>query len=145
MMIVLVAYLLLLMSLVELVHCQTFPYISFMSQTLADHSYVDISQVVTGNTGGVQCHTDLAMCCRGTDGPHRGDWYFPNGSRLQFPAEYGIVQRRVSQRVDIRRNSGTGPTGIYRCHIETDAVHGNDKRESVYAGLYTSDEGKVPF
>ena len=35
-----------------------------------------------------------------------------------------------------------GPTGIYRCDIETVAVHDNDMRETVYVGLYTSDGGK---
>ena len=39
--------LLVLLSLVEVYCQQTFPYISFMGQTLADHSYVDISQVGT--------------------------------------------------------------------------------------------------
>ena len=35
----------LLLSLVE-VYSQTFPRLSYMGQTLADHSYVDISEVV---------------------------------------------------------------------------------------------------
>ena len=29
----------------SLVHSQTFPYVSFMGQTLANHSYVDLSTV----------------------------------------------------------------------------------------------------
>ena len=138
------------MSLVELVYCQqTVPYVSFMGQTLADHFYVDISQVgndVTGGTDTVQCHTDLGTCCHRDQGSHRGDWYFPNGTRLPFPSNNNpppIFENRQAQRVDIRRNSGTGPTGIYRCDIETTAVHDNDMRETVYVGLYTSDGGKV--
>ena len=38
----------LLYSLVE-VHSQTFPYVSFMGQTLASHSYVDLSLVGTSD------------------------------------------------------------------------------------------------
>ena len=138
---------LLLMSLVELVHCQqTFPYVSFMGQTLANHSYVDLSQVGNDASGSdsVQCHTDLQMCCSGMQGPHRGDWYFPNGVRLQFPdGVTPIVESRQAQRVDLRRISGTEPTGIYRCDIETVAVHDNNMKETVYVGLYTSDGGMI--
>ena len=70
------------LSLVE-VHSQTFPYVSFMDQTLANHSYVDLS-LVGDHTDNVQCHTDLSTCCTGVQGVHRGDWYFPNGNRLGF-------------------------------------------------------------
>ena len=52
----------------SLVYCQTFPYVSFMSQTLANHSYVDLSLVgrpdVLDGGEGVQCITDLTTCCR---------------------------------------------------------------------------------
>ena len=142
--------LLLLVSLVELVHCQqTFPYISFMGQTLADHSYVDISQVGTGSNA-VYCHTDLPTCCSGAQGSHRGDWYFPNGIRLAIPGAPNagnIFEARTDRRVDIRRtNNAMEPTGIYRCDIPTNAAHhatDNSVRVSVYVGLYPSDAGKV--
>ena len=64
----------------------TVPYVSFMGQTLVNHSYVDISQVGNDVSGSdsVQCHTDLSTCCSGAQGPHRGDWYFPDGNRLLF-------------------------------------------------------------
>ena len=39
-------------------------------------------------------------------------------------------------------SSAIEPTGICRGDIETDAVHDNDMRETVYVGLYTSDGGK---
>ena len=60
MMLAVVVSLSLLWSLVE-VHSQTFPYVSFMGQTLANHSYVDLSLVGLSKNGGdsVQCHTDL--------------------------------------------------------------------------------------
>ena len=40
--------------------------------------------IVGNNVSGsdsVQCHTDLSTCCTSTYGPHRGDWYFPDGIR----------------------------------------------------------------
>ena len=135
--------LLVLLSLVE-VHCQqTFPYVSFMGQTLADHSYVDINQVGTSSAS-VQCHTDLTTCCSGADGLHRGDWYFPSGNRLDISnGDDDIFESRQAQRVELqRRNNINGPTGIYRCDIETVAVHDNGMRETVYMGLYPSYGGK---
>ena len=139
--------LLLPLLLVVEVQCQTTPHVSFMGQTLADHSYVDISQVGNDRSGSdsVQCHTDLNTCCSGDQGVHRGDWYFPNGTRLPFPDILpSIFEARQDKRVDIRRNRGTGLTGIYRCDIETIAgVNGDGMRETIYVGLYTSDGGKI--
>ena len=89
----------------------------------------------------VQCHTDLDTCCNNAQGPHRGNWYFPNGDRLPIPGGGTIILSRQAQRVDLR-SSAMEPTGIYRCDIETEAVHDNNMRETVYVGLYTSDGGK---
>ena len=140
----LVLLLLFLLSLVE-VHCQqTFPYVSFglTDQTLPDHSYVNISTVGSArdNSDGVVCHTDLSTCCSGGQGIHRGDWYFPNGTRLPF-AGYSVPigEGRAAQIAVIRRTTATGPTGIYRCDI---AVHDDTDisvRETVYVGLYPVD------
>ena len=135
----------------SLVHCQTFPYISFMGQTLANHSYVDLSRV--GNAGdnsdGVQCHTDLSTCCSDTEGIHRGDWYFPNGTRLPFVsnANTPVGEARDAQRVNIRRSTATGPAGIYHCDIPIEALHDDmdiSVRDTVYLGLYTI-TGGIPI
>ena len=135
-------------SLVE-VNSQTFPYVSFIGQTLANHSYVDLSLVGDGDSGSdsVQCHTDLSTCCSGLQGPHRGDWYFPNGDKLLFSNGHGhIYESRGDQKVDLRRrNSPTSPVGIYRCDTATIAVHDNDRKSvrdaPVYVGLYTGNGG----
>ena len=121
-----------------------------MSQTLANHSYVDISQVGRPEDGGegVQRITDLSTCCGSTDGPHRGDWYFPDGTRLPFNApDVDIYEIRYAQRVDLqRRNNANSPTGIYRCDIPTNAVHdytSNSVRDTVYVGVYTGSGGNA--
>ena len=138
----------LLWSLVEVSSQQTFPYVSFMGQTLANHSYVDLSLVGDDASGSdsVQCHTDLSTCCSSNDGNHRGDWYFPNGNRLPFAGDGDIFEQRVAQRVDIRRkNSGTSPVGIYRCDIPTNAIYDDNDisvRDTVYVGLYPASGGK---
>ena len=133
------------------VYCQqTFPYVSFRGQTLANHSYVDISLVGDDPSGSdsVQCITDLSTCCSGDQGAHRGDWYFPDGTRLPFPGDGDIFEYRATQRVDLRRrNNANSPTvGIYRCDIHTDAVHDDSDisvRDTVYVGLYTASGGML--
>ena len=127
------AVLLLLGLFWSLVYCQTFPYVSFMNKTLANHSYVNLSLVgrpdssIGGGSGeGVECITDLGICCTGSDGQHRGDWYFTDGTRLPFNApNVDTYETCVSQRVDLRRNTNANSqtAGIYRCDIPTGAVH----------------------
>ena len=138
-----------LLSSLEEVHCQPAPYVTFMGNTVPNHGYVDLSQVgdVSFGSGNntVQCHTDLNSCCSGTQGPHLGDWYFPNGTRLDFA--WNICEIRGDKRVDLRSrmNTPASPTGIYRCDIPTNAIHhdyGNSVRDTVYVGLYTASEGK---
>ena len=135
---------LLLWSLVE-VHSQTeFPYVSFMGETLPNHAFVNLTEVgnpaLNDDDHSVQCHTDLSTCCGGTQGIHRADWYFPDGSRLPFPGPgHDIAEARGAQRIDIRRNNNANsPSGIYRCDITTDAVQDNSVRETVYVGLYAT-------
>ena len=116
-----------------------------MGQTLANHSYVDLSLVGSSGSDYVQCHTDLNTCCGSGQGVHRGDWYFPNGNRLPFSGGGDIFEQRLDQRVDIRRrNSATSPVGIYRCDIPTNDIHDDDDisvRATVYVGLYTTSGG----
>ena len=141
----------LLWSLVE-VHSQTAPYVFFMG-SLPNHSYVDLSLVGGINSGNeVVCRTDLSTCCHSGAGPDRGDWYFPNGDRLPFRGP--LFERRLNQRVELIRGGRDGsiPSGIYRCDIETTAVHSDDNtdtttRETVYVGLYDSggDQAKLSY
>ena len=137
-----VASLLLLVSFLVEVNSQTFPYVSFMGQTLANHSYVDLSLVGTSVSDNVQCHTDLSTCCSGAQGVHRGDWYSP-GSTVRLSGGGGdIYETRGAQRVGLRRrNSATSPVGIYRCNIPTN--EDPSVRATVYVGLYTGSGGKL--
>ena len=133
--------------IVSVVNSQTFPNVSFMDQTLANHSYVNLSLVGNDLSGSdsVQCITDLMTCCRGSGGPHRGDWYFPDGTRLPFSGGGDIYEHRGTERVDLRRrNSANSPVGIYRCDIPTIAVHDGENiavRDTVYVGLYSTNGG----
>ena len=130
--------LLCLLSAVVEVHSQTAPYLTFMGNNIPNNGYVDLNTVGTdlNNADGVQCHTDLGTCCSSTEGPDRGDWYFPNGNRLDFDGD--VYERRSAQQVVVYYNGSGGTSGIYRCDIETIAVNNNNGRETVYVGLYIS-------
>ena len=140
--------LLVFLSLVE-VHCQPAPYVTFIGYDVPNHGYVDITQVGNDESGSdsVQCHTDLSTCCTSPQGIHRGDWFFPHGTRLGFTGD--IFEDRNTQRVDLRReNNANSPVGIYRCDIPTNAVHvdgSNSVRDTVYVGLYTASGGDVTY
>ena len=122
------------------VDCQTFPYVSFsMGAGLPNHSYVDLGTVGIVYITSVWCRTDLETCCRNDEGPHRGQWFFPDGVALQTNGDIYVFDK--PQRVELRRaNSANSPTGIYRCEIPTNAVHDDTDisvRATVYVGLYT--------
>ena len=137
----------LLWSLVEVQSQTEYPYISFMGNPLPNHSYVDFNEVGGDRgTDTVQCHTDLSTCCDTHQLVPRGDWFFPNGTRLPFFNESGGLDIRESlqpQVVHIRRinTAINGPSGIYRCFIGTNDVHNDSDPsvgEAVYVGLYSN-------
>ena len=82
------AMLCLIFALVE-AHSQTVPYISSMGNYLPNHTYIDFNSVSLIAANSIQCHTDLITCCSSNEGPDRGDWYFPNGTRLPLPPTDG--------------------------------------------------------
>ena len=134
-------------SMVEAHYPAKYPHVCFMGQTLANHSYVDLSQVGIstadpGNT--VRCCTDLCTCCSNEQGDDRGGWFLPNGGSLST-SSYDYGMRYGDGRVDVYRQHHSMPQGIYRCDIETKAFHGDQitAGESVFAGLYFSNEGKM--
>ena len=106
------------------------------------NSYVNFSLVGHLQTGSdsVQCHTDLTTCCSGGQGTHRGDWYFPNGTRLTLPGGTDIHESHEKKRVDLRRWSATSPTGMYHCDIAT-TNHNETTQKRVYVGLYVNGGG----
>ena len=120
---------------------EEYPHVSFNGIVLANHSYVNLLLVNNTESGSIQCHTDLMTCCRSTNGVHRGDWFFPNGSVLGFiSSDDDIVEFRGPERVDLRRRNNGSASGIYHCSIATNLFHNNDDtlREHVYVGVYDS-------
>ena len=123
-------------------HCQAqeFPYVSFNGETYTNHSYLDLTLVGNMDSNKVVCHTSLQTCCSGSQGPYRGDWCFPSGSRLPFLDHdiHAITEQRAAQRVELSRINNGDVSGIYLCSIVTTTDrYGGGMREFVYIGLYT--------
>ena len=77
------------------------------------------------------------MCCSGTEGDLRGDWFFPNGETLPYPGAGDPFEGRGAQTVDLRRTTALSPSGIYRCDIAFDSDNPL-AREIFYVGVYTN-------
>ena len=101
---------------------------------LKNHSYVNLTEVGGDHLDGrnsVQHHTDLRTCCNATQGDDRGDCFFPNGERLNFTGNDGdIFEARHPQQVNLHRRNNDKTSGIYRCTIETNAVHSEDTSDT---------------
>ena len=88
---------------------------------------------------------DRASKIDGFEKTDRGDWYLPNGTRLNFNVNTTNIYEvhLPAQRVDLHCRNNGDTSGIYRCTVETNAVHHDNEsdtttRETVYAGLYAS-------
>ena len=131
----------LLWSLEE-VHSQTStPFISFRSQNLSNHSYVEFSRVGVEIDGSdsVRCRSELDMCCSSAQGDFlRGLWFFPNGTVMPFPGPTNNpFEGRGAQVVDLRRISALSPSGLYRCNIAFDADDPS-AMQTFYVGIYSN-------
>ena len=130
-----------LWSLVE-VHSQTeYPYVSFMGQTLTNHSYVNLTLRNMSKDLLVKCHTDLMTCCNSAN-IHQGDWYFPNGERVKLKEDgVNIYKKRGNKQVSIlQKNDAIIPSGIFRCDVPTSNTENDSlviKNDTLYVGLYT--------
>ena len=116
------------------VNPQRTPYLSLRGHLLANNSYVEFSRVEQSSFTALSCNTPLQNCCTSQLG-ERGNWFFPNGSRvLSRMRNNDIYRRREVQRVELHRARGTSPTGIYCCAIP----YKFSAKERLCAGLYNN-------
>ena len=96
----------------------TFPYITFVGQTLPNNSYISFSHLELGgfnNGNGIICHTNATFCCSS----NLAKWIFPNGSDVE---QDGVLESiKLNKRVELQRVtvSGNIPSGVYQCYIIT--------------------------
>ena len=87
------------------------------------------------NITALLCLTNNVDCCR----RNKGEWYFPNGSRVRI---YGsgddVYRNRGPSMVRLHhRNNSIPPTGIFHCKIPDV----NERYNSVYVGIYLEEYG----
>ena len=69
----------------------------------------------------LQCTTDRAGCCRGSDGERAGELYFPDGSQVPILGPDRSIRTyyrsRGSRFVSLNRINNGMKTGEFRCEI----------------------------
>ena len=83
-------------------------------------------------------HDALLCITNGVNGSVRGDWYFPDGTRvLSTPNNSEIHRTRDQMAVRMNRRRG-GEEGIYHCEIP-DSMNVN---QTIYIGVYNTSSGE---
>ena len=114
-------------------------YLSLNGDIIPNHGYVMISDIgSTGNTA-LLCHTNKPASGSNSG----GDWFAPDGFRVNGNEVPGFRRRRGPMVVRLLRNTATDPPaeGIYDCVIEDDTF----TPQTVYVGLFSSGGGIVPY
>ena len=93
----------------------------------------------TGDTS-ILCYTDRPATEGNSPNLHSGgDWYGPDGTRVNYADVPGFTRNRGSMVVRLKRTSGTPPEGLYHCSI----IDAASTPQTVYVGLYNAGEGNL--
>ena len=113
-------------------------YFSLNDDIIPNHGYVDISDVGSTDNTALLCHTNYIR-----PGTHSGgDWFAPNGTRLNENDVKGFTRNRGRMVVRLKRTiTGTPPEGMYWCLIDDAA----GTPQIIYVGLYNSGRGMYSF
>ena len=115
------------------------PYLSFKDKNLPNNSYVDIREIGMAEDGNdsVQCISELDYCCNNHTSKLVTDWYFPDGTRLNFSSGFDdIYEARGTHTADLRRRKmDNSTTGIYCCRVPF-SVSNPRARKMLCVGIY---------
>ena len=104
---------------------------------LPNNSIVLLSDIGEGSEA-LFCLTPSTDCCSS-----RGAWRQPNGSEVSGDTTLDFYSSRGNSILLNRRNSATGPTGIFRCLGPLSSIP-DSLVQTLYAGIYrTQEEGIV--
>ena len=78
------------------------------------------------------CVTDLTTCCQPSSVNARGNWFFPNGTRVPSSGVKWDFHRTRGQSVVLLQRRQGGVEGIYHCMIP-DAMNVD---QTIYIGVY---------
>ena len=103
---------------------------------ISNHGYVDIRDIGSSDNNALLCVTNRPGF------PTSGNWYAPDGTRVDGTSVPGVIRNRGSMVVRLMRTTtGTAPEGIYWCSVEDAA----STLQTVYVGLYNTGGGNVGF
>ena len=101
-----------------------------MGVTLFNNSYVDIDDIPSLSTYGgaiesdgvLVCRTDLIQCCNQDEQNLEislGEWYYPNGSFIDFNSHGGVTFRRNRHQSVVRlwRKGNPPERGRFHCEV----------------------------
>ena len=106
---------------------------SLNGTTYQNNSIVTLTDIGEGN-GALLCMTNLTS----VNGSVRGDWYFPNGTRVLSTHNNSEIHRTRDQSVVRMNRRGGGEEGIYHCEIP-DAMN---VTQTIYIGVYNTNSGE---
>ena len=121
---------------------QTFPgagdvWFSLRNITYQNNSCVIVEDIGEGDNA-LLCMTE---CCQpfysGENGSAKGNWFFPNGTRVPSTgAQWDFHRTRGQMVLALHRRRG-GVSGIYRCEIRSMNI-----TQTIYIGVYTANTGE---
>ena len=83
----------------------------------------------------LNCVTNQTACCKQ---PGKGNWYFPNGTRVPSSSEPSDFHRTRGQMVVLLNHRRGGEEGIYHCEIPDS----NDVNRNISIGVYSACRSK---
>ena len=111
-------------------------FIRLKGAVIPDHGYVAISDIgFTNDNTALLCVTNHPRTLTS------GNWFGPDGTRVDDTSVPGVTRNRGLMVVRLKRTTGTAHEGIYWCSVLDEA----SAFQTVYVGLYNPGRGNVWF
>ena len=100
-------------------------FLSIRGSTVANDSYVDIDYIDFGSEFSLNCVTDNVDCCGPVQSQVKGDWYFPNHTRVGGFTENSnsgrsrdiFIRNRGQSVVRLHRFDNPSERGRFYCEV----------------------------
>ena len=116
-------------------------YLSLNGDIIPNNGYVVISDIGSTDDTSLICHTNHPATLGSSENPHSGgDWFAPDGTRVNDNNVPGFKRNRGPMIVRLLRNTDPDPPseGIYQCRLMTAE---KTAFTFIYVGLYNREGG----
>ena len=125
---------------IHCVLCYVDVFLSLNRTVIANNGILNTSDIGSSNNNALLCHTNRRPPYGSINSG--GDWYGPDGIRVDDTIVPGVIRNRDRMVVRLKRtNTDTAPEGIYWCSVEDAA----STLQTIYVGLYSTGGGNVWF